>query len=438
MLQLALNGNHLTRSLSYQGHQISTYLDVGLNNSLEHQVVASDPLGAWWQLCLQGATPEPVDDKDVDATPLRVVELFSGVGGLLVGIKQFASEAGRQVTCEAAVDIDTAALEVHSKNHATRRVLRESVSSMVDFRVRNIGTAAEFVYPPELIDESLADSCKEVDVVSAGPPCQGHSNLNNHSRRDDPRNLLYLTVPAFAVACAARTIIIENVSSVVNDKTQVVQTSRALLEASGYVVTDGLLSADVMGWPQTRKRHFLVASRGCDDPNRGSPVPIKDVVSLLADSPPRSVMWAINSQNRLSTETEMHTKTKFVDKTQARIDWLFDNGEHNLALEQRPDCHKNGSNYTAVYGRMYKDRPAPTITTGFMTPGCGRFVHPLERRTLLPAEAARLQGFPNQFKFFVGGEGKTRRAQLAKWIGDAVAMPLGYGAAVSALLRRVA
>ena len=87
----------------------------------------------------------------------------------------------------------------------------------------------------------------------------------------------------------------------------------------------------------------------------------------------------------------------------------------------------------SVYGRLKPESPAPTITTGFMTPGRGRFIHPTERRTLSPLEAARLQGFPDTYDFRDPAGGPPSSLKLAKWIGDAVPMPLGYAAALSAL-----
>ena len=48
----------------------------------------------------------------------------------------------------------------------------------------------------------------------------------------------------------------------------------------------------------------------------------------------------------------------------ARIKWLFDNDKHTLEDSIRPDSHKNGTTYSATYGRMYSDKPAPTLTGG--------------------------------------------------------------------------
>ena len=61
---------------------------------------------------------------------------------------------------------------------------------------------------PQIVDNRLEHLAGSIDVVLAGPPCQGHSNLNNHTRRSDRRNELYLTVPAFAVAVDAAMVVI--------------------------------------------------------------------------------------------------------------------------------------------------------------------------------------------------------------------------------------
>jgi len=117
---------------------------------------------------------------------------------------------------------------------------------------------------------------------------------------------------------------------------------------------------------------------------------------------------------------------------QDRIDWLFDNDEFDLPNARRPACHRNGTKYTAVYGRMYGDRPAPTLTTGFGSPGQGRFIHPNRRRMITPHEAARLQGFPDSYSFELSNGNVTRQG-LNKWIGDAVPSPLAMYVVVAAL-----
>lgn len=432
------DGDQLVRSVAIGSGEIRSHVTLEESASMNGGSVQTDPMGAWWLALMQGTMPSAGPfRRSGEKLVLRVADLFSGIGGFLVGTGQLAVEAGAEQRCELAVDIDAAALEVHRRNHGTRRTVAASVTSLVDYRIRGSGTDAEFVYLPEIVDDGLSSGCEDIDLLTAGPPCQGHSNLNNRSRRTDRRNLLYLDVPAFAVACRARSVAIENVTSVVHDGADVVATATALLIANGYEVTEGVLAADEMGWPQTRRRHFLIARR-FDAPGRSGPIPLAEVRDLLAQERARSVEWAICGGQSLSDDPAMHDFPEFTEVTRERIAWLFDNDEHDLALAERPECHQDGTSYGAVYGRMHRDRPAPTITTGFMTPGRGRFVHPTEHRTLTAAEAARLQGFPDSYFFRPSPDTPPTRAQLAKWIGDAVAAPLGYAAALSALVPALA
>ncbi|WP_420610539.1 DNA cytosine methyltransferase [Candidatus Poriferisodalis sp.] len=419
----------------------------------------SDPQGAWWKAVLAGVSPSASNGgRGEDASPpmasvkephlhsahrddvcskdlgrIRTVDLFCGVGGLTAGVALAGAELGQQIRCELAADADADALAVFARNHRARRLVDESVQALVDYRVRGEGESATFVYAPELLDDDVAQCSAGVDLVVAGPPCQGHSNLNNHTRRSDRRNHLYLCAVAFALACRARAVVIENVTSVIHDRDRVVDSARTLLEAHGYGVTDGVLAADDMGWPQTRKRHFLIARMPVDGCESG-PLPLADVAAALRDPHGRSVMWAIGDDQAMSGDARLHELPEISGTNRERIAWLFDNDAHDLALTERPESHRDGTTYGASYGRMHADRPSPTITTGYTTPGRGRFVHPTLPRTISHAEAARLQGFPDVYCFEPTAGNPATSAQLSKWIGNAVTIPLGYAAALSALL----
>lgn len=380
----------------------------------------------WWRAYLEDVRPMSPEVAG-RVQPLRAVDLFCGVGGLALGIGQIAAELGTTVVTELAADSDADAVAVYATNHGARIRCTKSIASLLDYRVRGSASTAGFVYPPEILDPRLAEGVAGVDMVMAGPPCQGHSNLNNRTRRSDRRNTLYLTVPAFAVAADARMAIIENVPDVEHDDRRVVDTAQRLFEAAGYGVVRGTLRADAMGWPQTRRRSFLVARRDAD------PIPLDIVADVLADAEPRTLDWAIGDLLDHEECDVMDAASALSPENRERVDWLFDNGEYDLPNAQRPECHRGGTTYGSVYGRMRPDKPAPTITTGFMTPGRGRYVHPTRRRTLTPREAARIQGFPDTYRFVADPRHPPKRKHLAKWIGDAVPMPLGYGAALSAL-----
>lgn len=387
----------------------------------------------WWRNFLDNEEKFGFPGQSISDGSYReisYIDLFSSVGGLSLGLEEAVRSLGYRPVPLLAVDIDKGALAVHKHNHETRSVIHDSVSSLVDFKVEGQGESASMLFNPLLVGTFMNDLIGKVDVVLAGPPCQGHSTLNNYSRGDDPRNLLYLTVPAIAIALKAPIVIIENVPNVINDVDNVVETTKAVLLQSGYKVSGTVLQAHQLGWPQTRKRYFLVATLGHD------PIDL-DILGKYLAQPPLPVSWALNKV-RVSMEPKnghiMNQLAEMSELNRKRIDWLFDNDAFDLPDHIRPDCHKDGHTYPSVYGRMKWDEPAPTLTTGFVSPGRGRFIHPRERRVLTPREAARLQGFPNWFNFSPSEQDPAKRGQLAKWIGDAVPSILGYVAGLSGLI----
>lgn len=362
-------------------------------------------------------------DSPGGAQTIRTVDLFSGIGGLALGFGRAAGELGKRFVSAGAIDVDAEALGIYRRNLETERPLQGSVSSFVDYQVRGQGDTAKFLYEPELIGEAQRFH-GNVDAILAGPPCQGNSSLNNRTRGDDRRNRLYLTVPAFAIASGAPTVIIENVAGVARSRGNVVDSAVTLLTDAGYSVVTGFLSADQLGWPQTRKRFFLLASRQCD------PTSPKDIRKILG-APPAPVSWAIGDLLDIANDDPMNRVAELSSENADRVAWLFENDAHDTPNHLRPDCHKQGTTYGAVYGRMWWDRPAPTLTTGFLTPGRGRFIHPRRPRTLTPREAARIQGFPDWFDFRPPGDPFGRGA-ITRWIGNAVPSILGYAAGMGA------
>jgi len=248
------------------------------------------------------------------------------------------------------------------------------------------------------------------ELLIGGPPCQGHSDLNNHSRRSDPRNNLYLRMIRAAKLLRPTGIVIENVPTVIHSKERVVQRARDKLCQMGYHPQEAILWANDFGVPQKRKRHFLIASM-VKEPNFS----ILDSVRMNKS---RTLDWAISDLIAQYDDNDtFNSSSRPSAENQRRMNWLLDNDEYDLPNEERPKCHQNGHNYPAVYGRLRSDRPTDTITAGFGSTGQGRFMHPSATpgRTLTPHEAARVQTFPDWFDF-----GNHRRGTLSKTIGNAV------------------
>lgn len=354
-----------------------------------------DPLDAFEQSELR-AEERPVGNGKRGR--LRVADLFSGVGGLSVGAEQAAWALGLQLNHVLAADADEAILDAYDRNFSPAKLLSSPIEEWVD---------GDLGAPPTQKEAELLDEIGGVDLMLAGPPCQGHSSLNNHTRTNDPRNALYLRAVRFAEVARPENVVIENVPGVVHDRGGVVFYALSRLTTIGYQVSSGVLKAQDLGVAQSRRRFVIVASL------RSKP----DIESAVEQSrrAPRDVMWAIDG---LGNTGEGIFDSSPVPKpvNRDRMQYLIDHHLYDLPDSERPPCHRDKAHtYKAVYGRMYPDRPAPTITIGFGTNGRGRFVHPYEARTLTPHEAARVQSFPDWFSF----DGMTR-SQTHKAIGNAV------------------
>lgn len=375
----------------------------------------------WWFHQIRGAITEIERTKSV-----QTIDFFCGSGGLSLGAARAIEAIGMSHSPLAALDVDNEALAVYARNFKPHAVLATNAASVVDYHVYGRGEESKLAYEPELVDGRLESLIGKVDLLLAGPPCQGHSNLNNHTRRSDPRNMLYVSVAATAIALRSKAVVIENVPDVLADRSNVVGAATCILKAAGYCVSSGMLSAAELGAAQTRKRHFLVATKGTTDH-----VPLGEAAELLRQ-PPMTLREIIGDLESAPRRSFMDDSAVLSAENLARIDFLFDHKLYDLPDKQRPECHQDGHTYPSVYGRLSWDKPSQTITTGFTSPGRGRYIHPSQRRVLTAREAARIQGFPDTYDFTIDGTPPSRKA-LTKWIGDAVPCWLGYAAVLSAL-----
>jgi len=344
---------------------------------------------------------------------VRVADLFSGCGAMSLGVAEACRALNLTFESAGAFDINQVALEVYGRTFCLPTPMPVDLGVVLSNQLNRSQTKAE---------RPFLKALGEVDVVVAGPPCQGHSNLNNVTRRDDPKNELYFRLARFAKIAGPEHIIIENVPTVLADKRKVVHRTEDALTNLGYFVRSGFVNTWELGVPQSRKRHLLVASR--------KPLPeLKEIVAKYSVAA-RPVWWAISDLEDAPPATELDRPTVPKKVTQKRMKYLFDHDLYNLPDRMRPDCHRyKDHSYQAVYGRMHPDRVAPTITGGFDTMGRGRFVHPTRPRTLTPHEAARVQCIPD----FVDFSTVPKRGHLTELIGNAVPPKLSYVVALELL-----
>jgi DNA (cytosine-5)-methyltransferase 1 len=306
-----------------------------------------------------------------------------------------------EIQCDIifAAELDPVKAAVYRANFPVADVRSGPVEAIVD---------GEWGAAPSASERALMSSLGKIDVLLGGPPCQGHSDLNNHTRRDDARNGLVMRMARFAELFRPGFIVIENVEGVRHDKHRMVSKTASCLRSLGYTIQELLVPCLRLGVPQSRRRYMLVAVMNEHDSD------LSDFTNR--EVTPRTVEWAIGDLVACTSDSVFDTPAKHSTENARRIRYLFDQDIYDLPNAERPACHRlKVHSYNSVYGRMRWNEPAPTITTGFGSTGQGRFVHPLLPRTLTPHEAARLQTYPDFFNF-----GNPGRTQLQKMIGNSV------------------
>lgn len=333
---------------------------------------------------------------------LRIVDLFCGCGGMSLGLKEAARRAQLELDVRLAVDTERHALNVYQANFERAPTREDDVAALFPGMVGDVLTNAE---------KKLAADAGPVHILVGGPPCQGHSDLNNHTRRRDPKNALYLRMARATEVLLPSVVVIENVPPVQWDSENVVEATVNALEKLEYSVDTRVLHLVKLGVPQTRKRFILLAARE----DLFDPAEVLDTVEEV-EFEVRDVRWAIDDLRKVERTLEIDKVSRMSSDNKRRVQHLFKKGRYNLPNEERPPCHRDKEHtYNAVYGRLRWHKPAPTITTGFTSMGQGRYVHPTQQRTLTPHEAARLQTFPDWFQW-----GDSRRTDLSTMIGNAV------------------
>lgn len=344
---------------------------------------------------------------------LIAVDLFSGCGGLTLGLKM----AGLRVA--AAVEVSPSAAQTYSSNHRTPKLLNRDIRS---------------VHGGELL--TIAGN-QPIDLVAGCAPCQGFSSLTRKHNRNDPRNELVLEMCRIIEEVRPSAVLMENVVGLENVGASIFGEFLTRLRAAGYLPTWKRFQMADFGVPQKRSRLVLMAGRGFAIPlplptHARSPESVKPRPTL---KPWTSVRDAIGgrpapvtlSQSRRTggpKSHDWHVVRDLQPQTRERLRAAVPGkGWDNVAEELRPDCHQGPyRGFLNVYGRMEWNEPAPTITSGCTTPAKGRFGHPDRRRlTISVREAAALQGFPDSYRFE-----SEKIDHVCEMIGNAVPPPFAH------------
>ncbi len=332
----------------------------------------------------------------------RLLDLFAGCGGLSLGFNR----TGR-FRAIGAVEIDRDAASTYRANFG------------------------QHMYQGDIADWLNQESLPEADVVVGGPPCQGFSNLGLR-RTNDPRNGLWRQHARAINRIRPRVFVMENVPDFLRSaqfRSMIAETGRGgLLEE--YDISSEVLDASQYGAAQ-RRRRALVIGRRRDQPGLGFPSPTTvdapvTVRTVLLGVPRRVTKVALPREEGPYSSRELHLTRRFEEISLRRFAAIPEGGNRfDIHPDDLAPCwrnHRSGSG--DVMGRLRWDQPSVTIRTEFYKPEKGRYLHPTENRPITHYEAALIQGFPLDFKWF------GSKTSIGRQIGNAVPIPLGQAVAM--------
>lgn len=255
----------------------------------------------------------------------------------------------------------------------------------------------------------------ELDLLAGGPPCQGFSKQKRGAHLGDTRNELVLEFLRLVEELQPRAFLMENVATLAGVRgAHLVERFNSL---ERYTLTGHFYLAADYGVPQTRQRFVLVGIR--DDVKGTFKIPKPStpewptVGSILAGLPEPPSDYSVHP------DYPNHQAARVTAKNIDRFSHVPQGGGwQDIPFEKRLKCHQvvdvKSGGWPDVYGRLRWDGQCPTITGGFDSFTRGRYGHPLQDRPLTPREAARIQGFPDDYVF------DGTRHEVRHQIGNAV------------------
>ena len=365
---------------------------------------------------------------------MRIVDLFSGAGGLTFGFyyrlwgKGFARN--RKNSFIFANEIDKYAAAAFKKNFPDIELLNCDIKTITEDKIR------------ELVGE------EPVDIIIGGPPCQSYSTIGK--RRYDDKAKLYIEYLRFLRIINPKMFLFENVKGMLSmheqiteenenkeeekDDNQEYKKGRLIIDVIeemfstagpfGYhLVGKEVLDAANYGVPQHRERVFLVGVRN-------------DLVNRIHWTYPRATHDG--EKKKFLSIKDAIDDLPIVSEGQSKLRKVIaavPQGEGRFYINQLvkegklpKECELT-SGYSNTYGRLVENSPSTTITNNMCSPSSIRCIHYCQNRELTPREGARIQSFPDWFEF----EGE--KANVTSQIGNAV--PPLLALSISSQIERV-
>ena len=358
---------------------------------------------------------------------MRIVDLFSGAGGLTFGFyyNLINGEFVRNENCDIifANEFDSAAAEAFRINFPDLNMVEKDIKHLKRAEIlRLIG------------DE-------EVDLIIGGPPCQSYSTIGR--RVYDDKAKLYNEYYRLLEIIRPRMFLFENVKGMLSMKDEngdkvidVIENKFANIDGEfGYHIEYDVLDAVHYGVPQHRERVFIIGIRNDLNIEWEFPEGNGEIITLrqaISDFPVISSGEEITDYGKTRPQNEYqrimrgdtqvltcHFLAVYGDKIQTIMNHVIPGEGRNYINKLVEDGilgeeYKLTSGYNNTYGRLYADQPCTTITNNMSTPSGLRCIHYDQNRALTPREGARIQSFPDWFQF------RGNRRQIKTQIGNAV------------------
>jgi DNA (cytosine-5)-methyltransferase 1 len=380
------------------------------------------------------------------ASPPLILDLFAGAGGFSVGF----SQAGFHPA--VAVESDLWASDTYRYNHSRTKVVSADIKTI------------------SALDLSL-DNLSTISGIIGGPPCQGFSIANNaNGDPKDPRNSLFVEYLRIASDFRPAFILIENVPNLLKAKTSagrlVIDIIHEELRTLGYHSQHAILDATDFGVPQIRRRLFIFGSQKRFD---GNPFPapthsscqdgvlpnidrnnmkrtptlweaISDLPLLKSGQGAEEAAYTQDPTNSYQLHLRQDNSILYNHKAMnhsARMIMRFaamkwGESGNDVPFELRPRMRNSNQVAASAYDqnnrRMHPGKPCHTIPASFYA----NFVHPYQDRNFTAREGARLQSFPDSYRFLgkptvvshklLAREGRISEKHLCQYsqIGNAV------------------
>lgn len=330
---------------------------------------------------------------------MKIIDLFSGVGGLSLGFEWAGFES------IAAIDFWDDAIKTYNHNHTNK------VGMSIDIKKFNDSIL------PVIVKK------QKIDGIIGGPPCQGFSTARLSNATDKikkinkERNHLYLEFFRSVEIVKPKFFVIENVRGLVSaNKGAFVKDIIERFGNLGYNVEYKILNAADYGVPQNRQRVFFVGlkKQKFEFPEKFNyKISTKEAISDIEQTDERVIQEysnkPFNAYQKLMRKRSKHLKNHEVtvhnEQTTDVISLVPDGGN----IKSLPPKYWEIRKYNKAFQRMNSCLPSNTIDTGHRN-----YFHYCENRIPTARESARLQSFPDSFEF-VGTKGSQY-----KQVGNAV------------------